>query len=542
MPDVTDHNAPSTLSPTESTTSIGAGSNGKDDLIRRRVVIGTVANYGGKIVALAAGFFLTPFILHEVGAATYGIWVLAGVVVQYGTLLDLGMSNAVIKYVAEHRALDDMELAGKLVATVLCLYTALGVLVAVVIVALAPLFGEAFRIPVDQRGTATWLIIILGINLGLTLPCTITSAVLRGLQRFGLVNILAVAGTLVGVACTITVLLLGGGILAVALISIPIMLLLQIPAVIFVKRSAPELRLGWRGGSRSLARVVLTYSGPTLFIQLGGTVQSRMDAIVIAALKPVALVTPYSFALRLSEIPQILTDQFMKLILPLASELHAESDRARLRGLFVTGTRLTLALFLPVAAVMVILAPQILAAWVGAQYSPYAYLVVILTAGVGIDIALWPAGSILQGMARQRAFAISALCTAAANLALSIILLQHVGLAGVALGTLIPAAFEAVFVLSWTSRILIVGVVSVLKEILLPPLIPLIPTCFLLLVFAQILHSPSLLLLLVISAAAGLTYAGGYVVFGASAYERRAYQGLMRDALRYARTRASASQ
>src|SRR5438552_1502243 len=92
----------------------------------RRVVWNTLSNYAGKLATLATGLVLTPFILHQVGPASYGLWVLVGSVVGYGALLDLGIGNAIIKYVAEYRAKGQLDQAQQLVATALWLYAALG--------------------------------------------------------------------------------------------------------------------------------------------------------------------------------------------------------------------------------------------------------------------------------------------------------------------------------------------------------------------------------------------------------------------------------
>src|SRR5207249_3732384 len=116
-----------------------------------------------------------------------------------------------------------------------------------------------------------------------------------------------------------------------------------------------------------------------------------------------------------SEVPHMLTDQFMKVLLPLASQLHAENDSARLRALFLTSTRLTLVLFLPIGGGIAVLARPILAAWVGPAFGEYAHLVAILTLASLIDTSRWPAGAILQGMARHRLLAVASIGAGLAN-------------------------------------------------------------------------------------------------------------------------------
>ena len=89
----------------------------KNTLIRRRVVYSTASNYGAKIITLSIWFFLTPFILRQLGPSGYGLWIVVGSAVAYGTLLNIGISGAVIKYIAEHRARGENDQVQSLVAT-----------------------------------------------------------------------------------------------------------------------------------------------------------------------------------------------------------------------------------------------------------------------------------------------------------------------------------------------------------------------------------------------------------------------------------------
>jgi len=90
-------------------------------MLRRRVLVGTISNYASKIVTLIGLFFLTPFILRELGRDLFGLWTLVGSVVAYGALLDFGIATAVTKYVAEYHSRGEMEEANRLIATSLWL-------------------------------------------------------------------------------------------------------------------------------------------------------------------------------------------------------------------------------------------------------------------------------------------------------------------------------------------------------------------------------------------------------------------------------------
>jgi O-antigen/teichoic acid export membrane protein len=497
----------------------------------------TLSNYLGKVVTLGVGFLLTPFMLHRLGAAEYGLWILVSSLVGYGALLDLGLATAVTKYVAEYRAKDQTDEAARLVATVLCLYLALGLAAIGLSALLAPIFPDLFHLPPEQHARATRLVLLSGVSLGLSIPSAITSAILWGLQRFDLANGLGIVGTLMSGAVTVVILVRGGDVLDLVAAGIVITLLMQFPAVWIIRRVAPELHFGWRGASRQRLRTVFSFSASLFLMNVAGRLQSKTDEIVIGAFLPILAVTPYAIARRLSDMGRILTEQFMKVLLPLASELHAENDQARLRTLYIVSTRLTLASFLAIGAALVTLASALLTLWVGPEYARYAYLVLILTVAGLIDTSLWPAGFVLQGMARHQRLAVIAFGSGVANLALSIHLLRPLGLTGVALGTLIPTTLEAgLFVLPYTLRVIGISLREALTEIWLPSLLPAIPTVLILLLMREMIQPTSLLLVGLEAAIGLLVYVLGYLSLDANHIERKTSQSVVHSAWRVAET------
>ncbi len=514
----------------------------KGDNIRFRVLRNTISNYLGKLVVLGSGFFLTPFLLNHLGATTYGLWILIGSLVAYGSLLDFGIAGAVTKYVAEYRARGEAERLGRLVSTALVLYSAFGLLAAAMGLSLAPVLPHLFQIPPEQRLEASWLIALSGVALGISIPATTTSAVLRGLQRFDLVNLIGVIGTVLSVVATVLVVLWGGGLLGIVIAGAIITILMQVPGLWLIRRLAPEIKFSGRAASRELIRSVTSFSSSLFILNVAGQLQTETDEIVIGIFLPIRAVTPYSIAQRLSEVPRILTDQFMKVLPPLASELDAQSDRARLRTLYIVSTRLTLSSFVPFASVIVLLAGPLLTAWVGAEYASYSYLVLTLTVAGLIDTSQWPAGHVLQGMARHQPLAFMSVVSGIANLILSLILVQRFGLVGVAVGTLIPTTIECLlFVMPYTMRVLGVGWHEMLGQVLLPALVPAIPSALVIYVLRETFPLNSWPAIAAVALVGLMAYVVAYLSLGATSLERQTYGELARSTLQLARTRLKPS-
>jgi O-antigen/teichoic acid export membrane protein len=506
--------------------------------IGQRALRNTVSNLTGKLLFLISGFFLTPFILHHLGVTQFGLWALVGSVIAYGSLLDFGIGGAIIKYIAElrvHRYWDDTR---ALLATALWLYSLMALLGLLLSIVIAPFFPRVFQVPPEQRSTAVWLVILMGSGMAISIPCTITTAVLRGLQRYDLVSLLSTIGLGIYVAGTVLVLSLGWGILQLVAFSIGVNLLMQGPALWFIGRVAPEIRFGWQGAERRWVRKVLSLSSWLFILDFSGRIQTRTDEVVIGAFLPISSITPFTLARRLSEVGQIVTDQFMKILMPMASELHAENDPVHLRALYIAGTRVTLAILGPIFCVLVFQARSLLAIWVGPQYAPYSHLVIILALASLVDTSAWPAGSILQGIAQPRPLAIISSCAAAANLALSIILVRPFGLTGVALGTLIPSLVMTLgFFVPYVMRVMKVRIMEFFTGALIPALVPIVPMAIVTYFVEQVLQMKPLFFSAIVTTIGMSVYIITYIAVGASNLERQTYRNLLVGAMRYAEAR-----
>lgn len=506
-----------------------------DSLIRRRVIVGTTTSLAAKAVTMGTWFLLTPFLLRQLGATHYGLWVLVGSFVAYGALLNFGVGSALTKYVAEYRSRGELEHGRAVVATSLWLYLGLGLAAVLLSLAVAPVYPTIFRVPAEERELAMLLVVVMGVNVGVAIPCTATTSVLMGLQRYDLYNGITLAVTLMSAVATVAILLLGGGVLAMTAVNIPILLLVQIPAVIMIRRVAPELGFGLRGARLSTARQVLSFSSSLFVGDVATRLQTQTDEIVIGVLMAVSAVTPYAIARKLSEAALMVTESFLKVILPLASELHAVDDHARLRMLYLASTRLTLAIFLSAGCVLMVIPDLVLRIWVGEEFVPYAPLVAILTLAGLANIGRWPAANVLNGMGRARFQAVAAIGNGVANIGLSIILARPYGLTGVALGTLIPMLVESVCVLTpYTLRVTGVRPGELARQALVPALLPAAPAGLVLLALRSAVAVNSLPSLALVAGAGALTYALVYLALSQGT-ERRLVFDLWR---RFVRTLA----
>jgi O-antigen/teichoic acid export membrane protein len=494
---------------------------------RRGAVRNTALNGLSRIVSIVTSFLLTPVILHVVGTQAFGLWVLIGSVVAYGSLLDLGIGGALTKYVAEHQARDEARASRQTIATGLRLYLVLGAVMAVAGIALAPLVPSLLAIPPDAAGLAVVTTAIMAIGLGIAIPCTTATAVLRGLHRYDIAAAIAIVGSLLSVASTLVALAAGWGIVGVVGLGIPIPITTQVLAVAAIRKIAPDLLTGPRDNAPGTGRRIIGFSWPLLLLDVAGRLQSKSDEIVVGVVLSLGSVAPYALGRKLSTIPRLIAEQFAMLLLPLASELNARDERARLQTLYLSGVRISLAIALPLTGCLVLLAGPILAVWVGAGFDTAAPIVVILAIAAVVDLSLWPAGFVLQGIARHRWLGPISLASGLANLALSVALARPYGIIGVAIGTLVPTTIEAVLLLTpFTLRTLDIAPGRFVAQSLLPAIAPAVPMLLVLGVLMQALAPTSIPAIAALVVLAHVVYGLVYLVGGPAAPERAVLRDL----------------
>ena len=491
-------------------------------MIRRRLLTGTLSNFAGRFTTAGIWFVLTPFLLARLEADGYALWVLMSAVASYGSLLELGIGGAVVKYVAEHVARGERDAAMKVISSSFLVYLGLGLATLIVSVAIAPSLSHFLGVAAEDQPTAAWLVIVTGLYVAVSIAFTPWTSLLRGLQRHDLANGVQVMGSLVLAAATVAALLLGWGVLGMVAMNVPVNIVMGVASACLCRRAAPDLSLAWRGADVATLRRITSFSSSLFVIDVATCLRSKSDAFVIALFRPVSAVTPYALAKKLAELNDLIVMQFLKVVMPLASELDA-GDRARkLRTLHIVASRLALAVAVPIAVVLVIVGGPVLSIWVGPEYAEYEDLVDVLVIASVFATSQAPAARILQGIARHRIVATTSIAAGVANVALAILLLPRFGLMGAAVGNLIPTAVSALAViLPFANRTLHVTWRDALREIWLPAVLPGVGAGAMLWMLHLKSAAPSSGLLAGWIATTMLAYVVGYLMMPASGAERR---------------------
>src|SRR5439155_27112806 len=134
-------------------------------MTNRRIVTNAVANWIGFAVQLIVAFFMSPILVHGLGAPRYGVWSFVESVLAYLMLFDLGVASSVVRYVARFEANGEQVRLNRVFSTSVCIFAAAGWAVMVLTLALSAAGSTLTKVPVELFREARWMLSLLGFNL-----------------------------------------------------------------------------------------------------------------------------------------------------------------------------------------------------------------------------------------------------------------------------------------------------------------------------------------------------------------------------------------
>ncbi|MFY9555134.1 MAG: oligosaccharide flippase family protein, partial [Blastocatellia bacterium] len=248
----------------------------------------------------------------------------------------------------------------------------------------------------------------------------------------------------------------------------------------------------------------------------------------------------WAVAQRLIDAIQIVTGQLNGVMFPIIVDTATLGQADRLRHLFIQGTRISLAMVVPIATGLSLLAEPLVKAWVGPDFAASVPVIYVLAVVVVVRVGNSTATTLLKGAGRHRLLATSNLVIALANLAISVVLVRHMGLIGVALGTLIAVASVSIFVLFPAAcRRVQLEMREALRTAIFPTLWPLIVmACFL--AITRNLAGANLVAIAIQAITAGLLYLTVFLMLAIDGEERQWYINKVKDLLKRATAAAAA--
>lgn len=413
----------------------------------RTVALNVTARWITIVFELVLGFIMLPFNTRHLGAADYGLWMLAASIVAYFPVLDLGYAGAMDRFVAHYRARRNARAINEIASTLLFVFAGIGLVAFTLVCIVAWQVDALFNLSRAQAETGRLVLLLVGVQFTLGLPFAAYGGVVNGFQRTYLNGIVGTVVALAVAAVNVAVLLAGGGLVELVAAMTATRMLGFLWYRLNAYRVFPLLRIRPSLFRRERLKEITGFSVYMLMQNAANKANYATDPMVIAAFLSTGAVAIWTVAQRLADMVLRLTNQLNEVLFPVVVDCDSAQRDDRLRDLLVQGTRLSLGLALPVAGALALLAEQVVLGWTGPEFRNAAALVQLLALVVLVRVGTATASTVLRGAGHHRLLAHSNVIAATVNVALSIVLIRTHGLPGVAIATLIPVTARGIVVL-----------------------------------------------------------------------------------------------
>lgn len=424
------------------------------ELTRGRLLARNVGlNLAGWVLPAVAALVAIPRLLHGMGAERFGLLTLAWTLVGYFSAFDLGVGRALTQALAERVGDGDEVESPQLTWTALWLLVPVGVGCAVALALLAPRAASALRVSPALRTEVTAAVRLVAAAV----PFMVLTAGLRGAleagQRFKVITALRIPLgllTFLGPLATQAFTPALAPAVGVLVVGRAVLCGLHGLAVVRAYPALARVRPPRRRDAARLWRVAgwMTVSG------MLSPVLVSADRFVIGAVLPVAAVAHYASASEITSRLSLFTAALHPVLFPaLAATIVSAPERAAL--LFDRAVRATAIALAPVAMIVVLLAPEGLTLWLGADAAREgAPLVRWLTIAVFVNAIANVPYAVLQGGGRADLAGKLHALEIPLYLAALWFLLARFGLEGVAAAWLLRMFGDALAQLALTARVL----------------------------------------------------------------------------------------
>jgi O-antigen/teichoic acid export membrane protein len=442
----------------------------------RSLTLASVSGIALLAVEVGTAFVVTPQLLSGLGAAQFGSWdILVGLIGYFG-FLDLGVSPAIVRYVAHSQGKHDERSAHHYFGSGFWSLVIVGITFSVAIFALTQsvFFSGIFGAPDSSylRSVTSVFAAIVGISL----PLNILSAYLLGRQKnLGLnaFRMILVLLRSVGTVWAVNVesesrLLLLAEVFFFALVLEFLILAIWIAALEGIKILDPSLlRLG-------LVKTLLAYGLNSTLLMLGTGSLRRVVAVVIAKVVGLSEVVHYAVANRLVEYGQSLAVAVGYPLTAHLAKISGEGDAIVMRGAFLESARAVQFISLGVPVGIFCLGEPFLRRWLGPEVTPYAQgVLAILCASLFSQGLASNSMRMLLATATHRGAATFSAVTSPVLILVCIFATRNWGVYGAAGAVAAHGIANAVYEMLAASRHVDIPLTSVLRKTALPYAVPL---------------------------------------------------------------------
>ena len=413
---------------------------------KRNLLRNSFFNSSSWASSVIANLVTIPLLVHFLGVELYGIYALLTGLYGYFSLLDLGLGQGIIRYVAHYRGLDQEQGLFQSVNSALLIQVVLGIAGFVALVLFAEDILHALNIGSPHFSESWTALMLSAVGFLVTMILGNFSFVLQGLQRFDLLAKINAVFSIAGALSTVAVVILGGGLVSVVAVSLIFSVGNALAWLISAMRMMPGYRMNFSIAIQPTIEIV-RFSAYTFISRLGNLLNTYFVRFIVSMFWGPQAVTYFVVPMKLASFFQGAIGSLAGVLFPFTTDAMAQGKDEKLKSVYLRSSTYLAAVSLPALLFLVIFARQVLSVWMGEMFSSTAWptLTLLALSSLLSILTMAPTNAAL-GLGKSREIAIFSSGVVAINLLTSFWFTAKWGFVGTAVSVLVTQSMALPFV------------------------------------------------------------------------------------------------
>lgn len=400
---------------------------------------GIAVSYVNILLNMAMNIFFTPFLLHNLGAAEYGVYKIIHSFSGPLSIMSFGLSTVVARNIVYYNTKKELEnkqnflFMANIISVVLFFLVIL--VGGILFLFIDGLYQNSFS-PRELR-TAKILFVLMIFNIAFTIFGDSFSGIIRGHELFAL-SYLTKTFKIVGRVLLI-ILLINLGYKSISIVFTD--LILTVCVVIFdiifsrVKLKEKPKFYSW---DKQVIKTTFLFSSAIFLQAIVNSANQNMDGIILGAMTNPDTVAMYSLGLTVFVTYSAITNVISGVFTPQATKLvYSGANTEQLTDFVIHPGRVQLAISGAIIGGFILYGKSFITAWVGAEYLAVYPVILLLIIPAVIPTIISVSNAILDAKMLRLGRSLILVAMSVINIIISIILVNYIGYIGAAIGTAI---------------------------------------------------------------------------------------------------------
>lgn len=399
--------------------------------------IGVILSYVVIFLNIIISILYTPLLTGMLGQSEYGLYSMVYSIISYLTILDFGFGTAIIIFASKYRLNNEYEKEKNLYGMFFKLYLVIGLLAFIIGILFSSFSSSIFglNMSVDELKILKELLIILSINIAISFPFSIYSAIINAHEKFITLKIINILNIILKPLMMIPILFLGGKSVALAIV-VTLINFFTMSLNAFYCYFKMKIKFNYNFWDVTLLKKMMKYSFWIFLVVIVEKINWSLDNFLLGMYCSSSIVAIYSIAAQINQLFVTFATAISSVYLPkITHMIENKISDSELTKVWTNTGRVQLIIIGLIYSGFILFGREFIILWVGDQYIEGYIITIILMTPMLVTLSQNTGTMIIQVKNKNKFVSIMLLIMSFLNIVVSIILIQKFSAIGAALGT-----------------------------------------------------------------------------------------------------------